>query len=224
MTPDRSDADSTVPSRGVEPAGESVAGWPVPLTGVTETIVATRTPDGRWNQAALGVHGPDASSGKSGSSSERTVTARTWGQTRTRRAFERSGSGYVQCTRDPIDFVAAALSVHETDEPILDRSGAWARVEATEVGRTDDDGTEVVEWRLDPTAAAVRERIVPSLDRGRAAVVEATVAASRIGVDGYDPDELRERLGWLASVVDRCGSERDAVAFERIDELTSWRD
>lgn len=213
MTP-RSGSSDGEPSDGVEPDGERVDGWPVDLAGVTETVVATLGPNERWNHAALGVHEP----------SDGSATARTWGRTRTRRNLEERGDAYVQFTRDPVDFVEAALGVYETEEPILERSDAWTRVDATSVDRTDDAGTEVVEWRLDPVHAAVRERVVPTTNRGRAAVVEATVAASRLDVEAYDESELLDRLSWLADVVDRCGSTRDAAAFERIGDLTGWQD
>jgi hypothetical protein len=67
--------------------------WLVELRGVTESIVATLGPNGRWNLAALGLFAGEP------------VTSRTWGNTRTRRNFHREGEGYVQFTRDPVDFV-----------------------------------------------------------------------------------------------------------------------
>lgn len=220
--------DEFEPSAGTPPDGEPAAGWPVALAGVTETVVATRGPNGRWNHAALGVEpaGGVERSGEECGGEEHgdAATARTWGRTRTRRNLEERGDAYVQFGRDPIDFVAAALEVHETDEPILARTAAWARVEATTIDRAEENGTEVVSWRLEPAEAAVRDRAVPTLDRGRAAVVEATVAASRLDVDAYDEAELRERIAWLGDVVERCGNQRDVAAFERIDEIVGWRE
>ncbi|MFQ3320770.1 MAG: hypothetical protein ACI80F_002857, partial [Natronomonas sp.] len=92
--------------------------WPVELRGVTESVVTTLGPNDRWNVAALGLFagGP--------------VVARTWGRTRTWRNFRERGEGYVQFTRDPVDFVEAACSVREEDDPILDSADAWARVTA----------------------------------------------------------------------------------------------
>lgn len=221
--PERSgNGDEFQPSDGTPPDGEPAAGWPVALAGVTETVVATRGPNGRWNHAALGIEpaGGEQRYGEDRGGEQRgdAATARTWGRTRTRRNFEERGEAYVQFTRDPIDFVAAALDLHETDEPILERCAAWARVDATAVDRTEENGTEVVTWRLEPIEAAVRERSVATLERGRAAVVEASVAASRLGVDAYDDARLRERIASLGDVVERCGNERDVAAFERIDE------
>lgn len=216
--PQSADASAVDPSRGVAPAGESVEGWPAELAGVTETVTATHGPNGSWNHAALGL---DA--GETPLRGSYAVTARTFGRTRTRRNLEDRGEGYVQFTRDPVDFVEAALGIHETAGPILERTDAWARAEAEAVDRWDESGTEVVEWRLTPVQAAVRRRSVPTIERGFAAVVEATVVASRLEVDAYDEGVLLDRLAWLESVVETAGSERHRAAFERIDELVGWR-
>jgi len=186
------------------------AEWPVELRGVTETVVTTLGPNGRWNAAALGVHegGP--------------VTARTWGDTRTRRNFHREGAGYVQFTRDPVLFVEAALSIHEVDEPVLDRADAWVEVEVVHLDSGEEHGTQWEDWALNPVETRIRRRRVPTIDRGFAAVVEATVAASRLGVDGYDEVALRRRLDYFADVADRCGGEREREAMARVAALLPW--
>lgn len=187
-----------------------VVDWPVELRGVTETVTATRGPDGLWNAAALGVHAPTG---------DEPATATTYGRTRTRGNFERRGAGYVQFVGDPVVFVEAALSVLEREAPVLDAAAAWARVE---VVRRDDgsaEGTEWVEWALRPVETVVREGTVPTVNRGHGAVVEATVWASRLGVAGYDEEELRERLAFLEGVVETAGGQREREAFERLREL-----
>lgn len=185
-------------------------GWPVDLRGVTETVVTTLGPNGRWNAAALGVHAPEEEGAL--------ATARTWGRTRTRGNFARQGEGYVQFVDDPVVFVEAALAISEHDDPVLEAASAWSRVEVRRRAEGSDGGTEWVEWTLRPVETVVREGRVPTLDRGRAAVVEATVWASRLGVEGYDEAELRERIDFLEDVVDAAGGERDRAAFARLRE------
>lgn len=226
MTPDAGgDDDRTArgdPSVGVDPDGEHVDGWPVDLAGVTETVVATRGPNDCWNHAALGIE-PAEHVDDTEEPSPSLATARTWGRTRTRRNLEAGRDAYVQFTRDPVDFVVAALDVHETAEPLLERTDAWVRVDATAVESGIEDGTPTVDWHLEPIEAGVRRQTVPTLDRGRAAVIEATVAASRLDVDTYDEAALLDRLVWLESVVERCGTDRDRAAFELIDDRSDWR-
>jgi hypothetical protein len=106
--------------------------WPdaLDLRGVTESVVTTLGPNGRWNLAALGLHAPEAD-GAGGAAGP--VTARTWGRTRTWRNFTERGEGYVQFTRDPLTFVDAALSIREADDPVLDDADAWVRVEVERI-------------------------------------------------------------------------------------------
>lgn len=184
--------------------------WPVSLRGVTESIVTTQGPNGRWNVAALGLHAGDP------------VTAVTWGDTRTRRNFEREGNGYVHFVRDPELFVTAALDVHEVEEPSLDAADARAEVEVDRIEATTVEGTRRERWALRPVSSDVERRVVPTTNRGYNAVIEATVAASRLDVDAYDTATLVGRLQYFESVVDRCGGDQERRAFDRLTALTDW--
>ncbi|NGM68997.1 DUF447 family protein [Natronolimnobius sp. AArcel1] len=191
----------------------STADWPVDLTGVTETVVTTRGPNDRWNAAALGVFAGDDNN---------PATATTWGNTRTRRNFHREGEGYIQFVDDPLTFVDAALSISEYEEPVLEHAAAWTRVAVELVDSGIEDGTEWEQWQLHPLEAGVERETVPTISRGFGAVIEATVAASRLGVAGYDDTELRDRLEFFESVIDRAGSPRERAALERVREHTEW--
>jgi hypothetical protein len=183
--------------------------WPVELSGVVESVVTTLGPNDRWNVAALGLHAGDP------------VTARTYGRTRTRRNFHERGGGVVQFTRDPVAFVDAALAVYEVDEPVLDSADAWVEVEVERVGSEREGDTEIVTWELNPVDSGVERRVVPTTNRGYYAVVEATVAASRLDVPGYDRGTLLDRLAYFEDVVETAGGERERAAFDRIDELVA---
>ncbi|WP_323676658.1 DUF447 domain-containing protein [Halorubellus sp. PRR65] len=190
------------------------------LRGVTETVVATLGPNDRWNQAALGVHADGPASTRDDDRLH-AVTAFTYGNTRTRRNLHGRGEGVVQFTTDALDFANAALDVFETDAPVLESADAWVRVDATQVDARDEDGTRIETWRLDPVESTVRRRVVPVVNRGHAAVVDATVAASRLGVDGFDDDALRERLERAVDVVSTCGGDRERAAIRRCAALTA---
>ncbi|ADB60775.1 protein of unknown function DUF447 [Haloterrigena turkmenica DSM 5511] len=197
--------------------------WPVSLSGVTETIVATRGPNELWNLAALGLFAPDSDGESNGDGSgDNPVTARTWGSTRTRGNFRRQGEGYVLFVDDPVLFADAALSIVEREGPVPDAANAWARVSVESLETGVDEGTEWERWALRPVETAIESTTVPTIDRGFGAVVEATVAASRLGVAGYDDAKLRQRLEYYASVVDRAGDPREREALERVREHSSW--
>ncbi|MXV63130.1 DUF447 family protein [Natronorubrum sp. JWXQ-INN-674] len=187
--------------------------WPVALSGVTETVVTTLGPNGLWNAAALGLFAGD---------DDTSITARTWGNTRTRRNFHRQGQGYVQFVDDPVTFADAALSIVEREEPVLESANAWVRVSVERIDSGTDDGTEWEEWTLCPLEAEIEAETVPTIDRGFGAVVEATVAASRLGIPGYDDRQLRDRLEYYASVVDRAGGPRERDALELVRDRSEW--
>jgi len=203
------------------PDADSVDGWPLPLRGVTESVVTTLGPNDLWNLAALGLHAP---SGSGAPTHDDPVTATTWGNTRTRRNFHRRGGGVVQFVSDPRTFVDAALTIREFEDPVLPDAHAWVEVRAERVDAGEDGGTRWEEWRLHPVAAAVTDPAVPRINRGFAATIEATVAASRLDVPAYDTDDLLARLRWLADVVDRCGGRPEREAFATLDTETGWRE
>lgn len=190
-------------------AGDA-ADWPVELREITESVVTTLGPNDRWNAAALGLHPPDAAGDP--------VTARTWGNTRTRRNFHRQGGGHVQFVRDPVTFADAALSIHEVADPVLDAADAWVEVEVERTDAGESGDTRWEEWELTPVASGVEREVVPTINRGFNAVVEATVAASRLNVDAYDDADLRRRLDYFEEVARACGDDRVREAFDRIDE------
>jgi hypothetical protein len=191
----------------VTETGECEAAWPVDLRGVTETVVTTLGPNDLWNVAALGVHAPADGA---------TATATTWGNTRTRRNFHRQGGGYVQFVSDPVVFVDATLSIREESEPLLEAADAWAEVAAEHVGTDDDDGTRREHWELRPLDSAVVTARPQPVNRGFNAIVEATVAASRLDVPAYDTETLRERLRYFIEVAQNCGGDREREAIERL--------
>lgn len=194
-----------------KPENDAPSGWPVPLRGVTESVIATEGPNGLWNMAALGLHAGQP------------VTARTYGNTRTRRNFERQGGGVVQFVADPRTFVDAALSIREEPNPVLPSADAWVEVEVAALGAREEHGTTIREWQVTPGEHTVRRRTATTINRGFGAVVEATVAASRLNTAGFDDSELRERLDFLADVVERSGGAREREAIAAVEAASDWQ-
>ncbi|KTG08531.1 hypothetical protein AUR64_17800 [Haloprofundus marisrubri] len=190
--------------------------WPVELRGVSETVVTTLGPNDLWNVAALGVHAP--------ADSDSPATATTWGNTRTRRNFHRQSEGVVQFVTDPRTFVDAAVTIREEKEPVLDSADAWVRVGATCLDSEPRNGTTVEHWELHPVEAEVIETGVRTINRGFYAVVDATVAASRLDVPAYDTETLLARLDYFAETVEKCGGAAEREAFERLSAETGWRE
>ncbi|MFC7098667.1 DUF447 domain-containing protein [Halobaculum marinum] len=199
---------------------DETADWPVALAGVTESVVATLGPNDLWNVAALGLHAPD----HDGRSATAPVRARTWGRTRTWRNFRERGGGVVQFVTDPREFVDAAVTIREEPTPVLDSADAWAEVDVERVDAGERGGTQWVDWHLHVVDAAVEHTGVRTINRGFGAVIDATVAASRLDVPAYDTAALVERLRYFAAVVDRCGGPAEREAFETLTAETGWRE
>ena len=193
-------------------------GWPGDLRGITEVVITTRREEDSWNVAALGLDAPETGADEA-TGPQGQVTARTWGGTRTREGFEREGSGYVQFTRDPVVFVEAALKSKTTADPILPSADAWSEVAVTRLDTGTEGGSSWADWALEPVETGVERRVVPTVNRGFSAVVEATVAASRLGVATYDTDRLQQRIDYFETVAMRCGGPRERDAFDRLREL-----
>lgn len=191
----------------VDPAGNPLETWPITLTGVVETIITTKQPDDIWHHAAMGLEpAPQPSA----------ATGRTWGDTRTAQNLQRTERAVIQFLADPLVFVEAALGTYRTTAPVSTASGAWVRATATceTTGRT--AGTGWRDWQFVPQRGAVRERHIPTIRRGRAAVIDAAVAASRLAVDSYETASLWERIDYDRTVVNRCGNDREQRAFARL--------
>lgn len=196
-------------------------GWPVRLDGVTESVVTTLGPNGLWNAAALGLHAPD---GGVETGDRTAVEAVTWGNTRTRRNFHRQGGGVVQFVADPRDFVDAALTICETERPVLDSVDAWVHVGAEQVDEGVEGDTRWERWRLTPEESRIERRRPFTINRAFYAVVDATVAASRLDVPAYDTDRLLDRLAYFEAVVERCGGAAEREAFARLCDETGWHE
>jgi hypothetical protein len=195
-------------------------GWPVELRGVTESIVATLGPNELWNMAALGLHTTDEPADP-----DEPVRATTWGNTRTRRNFHRQGGGVVQFTADPREFVDAAVTIREEPEPVLPNADAWVEVAAESVDSGIDGGTEWERWELHPTTEGTVDGSRPlTINRGLYAVIDATVAASRLDVPSFDTDVLVDRLQYFEETVEKCGGPREREAFATLSRETGWRE
>ncbi len=196
--------------------GDATPDWPIAVRGVTESVVATLGPNERWNMAALGLHAPDQVG--------EPVTARTWGRTRTWRNFNERESGVIQFTTDPVEFVDAAVTIREADTPVLPGADAWVEIDVEAVGSGEQGDTPWVDWELTPVDSTVRRQRVPTINRGFGAVIDATVAASRLDVDAYPTDVLLDRLVYFAETVEKCGGDDERTAFATLDTETGWRD
>lgn len=194
----------------IDPDGQPVETWPIELAGVVESIIATEQPDGTWHHAAMGIEAADQPT---------VATGRTWGETCTARSLRRTDHAVIQFLTDPLVFVEAALGTYRTTAPISTASSAWVQATVTEQATGRTNGTGWTDWQFAPHRGDIREQHVTTVRRGHGAVIDATVAASRLAVPSYDTDRLWERIDYARTVVDRCGNDREQQAVRRLLEL-----
>ncbi len=190
--------------------------WPRAFDGIIESVIATEEPDGQWNLAALGLHAPEDHQPSD------PLSARTWGNTRTRGNLDRGSAAHVQLVDDPVDFVSAALDRWEREEPVLPSAAASTTITAQRRESGTERGVSWVDWELRPQRSRIYRQVVPALSRGSVAVVEMTIAASRLGVPGYDADVLFDRLDEYARIALRCGGSRERRAVRRVADVSDW--
>jgi len=178
---------------------------------ITETIATTEDEDGAPNAAPMGVRDEDDG-----------LYAYLWEGSTTLGNVRATNRVVVNVTRDPVAYVEAALGDGEGGEvefvgtakeassegpPRLRDADAWFVCDATRV----EGGREgVTRWRLEDNEGTVKSRVVPTFSRGFASVVEATVHATRLGIE---PD-LRDLYEHHVETARKCGGEREREAAD----------
>ena len=180
--------------------------WPFEIGGIVEVIVTTFNRSTCWNVALLGLHGGE------------TVTARTWGKTRTRENFSKGEDAYIHFVRDAVLFAEAALCIKEQKDPHIEESYAWAKIEAISIGVGKEGGTEWEDWNINVRESQIVEKEVPILNRGHNAIIEATVIASRLRVSQNREKDL-QNIENLLKIVEKCGNVRDCEAKSLVERL-----
>ncbi|MBI4827971.1 MAG: DUF447 family protein [Nitrospinae bacterium] len=175
---------------------------------VVELIAATVGEGGRANFAPMGARflpgGRVALIAYHGSSTHRNLAAR--------------GGGALNLTRDALLFVKTAL--FDYAPPHTFESGAPVMDEADEARVFAVDRREELEGKTRFEGQVVARRVmrVPEsgFNRAAAAVMEALIAATRIGV--MDADEIGQTLRRCAVIVSKTGGGREREAMRLVEE------
>lgn len=171
--------------------------------GITETVVTTLSSEGIPNAAPMGVvrHGDQ-------------YIIRMFPDTRTYRNVKETGCLVACITTDPMIYVISAFedlncsffTQVEGMPPIVRDTYAWAYFRARPDG--------VV--KLIPDRSEIVKRAVPKFSRGFASVIDATITGTRLRFLG---DEGKKRIKEDASVVLKCGNQRDLEAMKKLQEI-----
>ncbi len=180
--------------------------WPLKMEGIVETIVTTQEESGLWNVAVLGLHGGDI------------VTARTWGNTRTRKNFNKRNEGYIQFIRDSMLFAEAALGIIEHKDPIIKGACAWIKIKPISIETGHSEGTEWEDWEIKVEEYSILDKEIPRINRGYNSIVEATIIASRMGLS-IEKEKDAQKIEELLEIAEKCGDIQDREASLLIREF-----
>lgn len=174
---------------------------------VVELIAATLGDDGTANFAPMGARflpgGRVALVAYHGSATGRNLAARR--------------AAALNLTRDALLFVKTALGDYAP--PHVIENGAPVMDEADEMAVIAVDRHEELEGKTRFEAAIVTRRVMRApqsgFNRAEAAVIEALIAATRIGV--MDADEIAQALCRAAVIVSKTGGEREREAMRLVE-------
>jgi len=175
---------------------------------IIETIVTTENPDGSVNCAAMGVQW-----------GEETIVIRPYQRTRTLRNLRVNPAAVVHISDDILLFVAAAL-----DDPkpptrpasvvrgaVIEGVCSWREVAVLAIQSEGPRAT--VTTRV---VARGRGREFVGFNRARAAVLEASILASRVRF--MAPEQVAKRLACLQVAVDKTAGPRERAAMQLVRE------
>jgi hypothetical protein len=130
-------------------------------------------------------------------------------------------------TDDVVLFVKTALG-HLSEElylsefagvPVLTKANAWIVFTTVLIEEHDD----YVHFQVLPSAVKITRKEVKAINRGRNAVIEAAIMATRFSLakDEEERAEMRNRVAEYAEIVEKCGGRREKEAMEILKEKCS---
>jgi hypothetical protein len=131
-------------------------------------------------------------------------------------------------TDDVVLFVKAAFENlserHFTsfaEMPVLKKANAW--IVFTTV--LTEESSEYFRFQLQPREVKINKKEVKAINRGRNAVIDATVLATRyyLAKDEREREEMRKRMEHYTGIVKKCGGRREKEAIRILMEKCSSR-
>lgn len=174
---------------------------------IIEAIVSTMNRNGQVNFAPMGVLW------------ETQPRIRPYRDTVTYRNLAATGEGVINITDDVLIFAQSALSAVSFDYfPARVIRGAVLRESCYyyefAVRRVSEEGERAEFWVEVVSQGRLRDFL--GFNRGKNAVIEATILATRIGLQ--DPHRFREELERLSTIVQKTGGPKEKEAMELVME------
>ncbi|MHC1624337.1 MAG: DUF447 family spectrin-like domain-containing protein, partial [Candidatus Methanospirareceae archaeon] len=105
--------------------------------------------------------------------------------------------------------------------PVLKKANAW--IVFTTV--LTEESSEYFRFQLQSREVKINKKEVKAINRGRNAVIEATVLATRLDLakDKQEKEMMRKQMKLYEEIVKKCGGRREKEAIEILKEKCSFR-
>jgi hypothetical protein len=188
---------------------------------IVETILVTRTQDGSYNAAPMGVTRDGA-----------TLIVRPFKSTQTFKNLSIGGQASVNLSDNPHLFLATAFKEDVEDQPEVDERGL-ERADATihsETGAMYDESELRASFSLTPQDIKIKSPYPTVFSRGRSQAIEAIIHATRIQVFNEEHrdsevQKLKDMVKNNLDVIKRVsaeGSQESIVAAKLLSMIKKW--
>ena len=188
--------------------------------GISEVIVTTTSGAGTPNAAPIGLITRRTEAG------DLSYSVKLYRGSQTLANVLETGTLAANVTDDVMVFVTAAFedlrATSFTDfeaVPVLKGANAWIVFSVT----SKEERAEYVRFLLQPERAKINRKAVTAINRGRNAVLEAAVIATRIhrAKDERTKAEMREQVEHCKKLVMKCGGPREHAAVSMLEAKIS---
>jgi len=182
--------------------------------GISEVIVTTRSASGTFNAAPIGII-----------TTTNDQFVKLYKGSRTFTNVQETKKLAANVTSDTVLFVKAALDnlgeAHYSSLssfPVLKEANSWILFQAVLAEKS----TEYSLFQLTPLTVKINRKELKAINRGRNAVIEATILATRyLRVnDEREKEELKKQMERYAKIVEKCGGHRDKEAIRILEETS----
>ncbi|MEA1998261.1 MAG: DUF447 family protein [Euryarchaeota archaeon] len=182
--------------------------------GISEVIVTTRSASGTFNAAPIGII-----------TTTNDQFVKLYKRSRTFTNVQETKKLAANVTCDVVLFVKAALDnlgeAHYSSLssfPVLKEANSWILFQAVLA----EESTEYSLFQLTPLTVKINRKELKAINRGRNAVIEATILATRyLRVnDEREKEELKKQMARYAEIVEKCGGHREKEAIRILEEMS----
>jgi hypothetical protein len=188
--------------------------------GISEVIVTTKSSAGAPNAAPIGLVTRRAEAG------DLSYSVKLYRGSQTLANVLETRTLAANVTDDVMVFVTAAFEdVRAADftdfeaMPVLKGAYAWIVFSVT----SEEEQGEYVQFLLQPERVKINRKVITAINRGRNAVLEAAVIATRIDrtEDERAKAEMREQVKNYKKLVMKCGGPREHAAMRMLEAKCS---